>query len=286
MDFTNQPSVENEEEGEKVAYQLCDKKFLLSNIRKHIIKEHCHNKVTKCSICEQKCANKHDLKRHVKQIHMSETYKCNICHKKYKDLHNHINFFHEKIRNFQCSYCYKKFQTKNVLKSHVQSIHLGEKTNCPDCKKDISVDNFSRHVREIHKKIKKLCPNCDKEFAMSNLTRHIKAVHNNDSTKCPQCNKTITRINLLKHIKSVHNKLNVICNICNVECLYSNISVHKRKVHGLGKPVDDVTPRGPNFKLRKSYRQMLNQGEGFEKLTNGILFEDVDLEEADGGVNS
>ena len=31
---------------------------------------------------------------------------------------------------------------------------------------------------------------------------------------------------------------------------------------------------------------MLNQGEGVEKINNGIMFEDVDLEEADGGMNS
>ena len=46
-----------------------------------------------------------------------------------------------------------KFQTKKLLYNHVQSIHLGEKTNCPDCKKDISVHNFSRHVRETHERV-------------------------------------------------------------------------------------------------------------------------------------
>ena len=44
-------------------------------------------------------------------------------------------------------------------------------------------------------------------------------------------------------------------------------SVHKRKVHNIGKPIDDVTPRGPNLKLRKRYQQMQNQEEEFDKLT-------------------
>ena len=64
-----------------------------------------------------------------------------------------FQFFHEKIRNFECSYCEKKFQAKKLLYNHVQSIHLGEKTKCPDCKKDISVDNFTRHVKEFHEKV-------------------------------------------------------------------------------------------------------------------------------------
>merc|ERR1712130_558616 len=116
--------------------------------------EHCHNKVTECSLCEQKFVTKNVLKNHIKQIHLSETSTCHICHKEYKDLYHHVKYFHEKIRNYECSYCEKKFQAKKLLYNHVQSIHLGEKTNCPDCKKDISVDNFSRHVRETHERVR------------------------------------------------------------------------------------------------------------------------------------
>ena len=47
---------------------------------------------------------------------------------------------------------------------------------------------------------------------------------------------------------------------------YWDFSVHKRKVHGIGKPMDEVTPRGPNLKLRKRYQQMQNQEEEFDKL--------------------
>jgi len=253
--------------GEKVECQLCNQTFPVGNLRWHILKEHCHNKVTECSLCEQKFVTKNALKNHIKQIHLSETSTCHICHKEYKDLYHHVKYFHEKIRNYECSYCEKKFQAKKLLYNHVQSIHLGEKTNCPDCKKDISVDNFSRHVRETHERIKKPCPHCEKEFAMSNLSRHIRQVHNNESTECPDCGKALTISNLNKHIKSVHKKLKKTCDICNEEVPYSSISVHKRKVHNIGKPIDDVTPRGPNLKLRKRYQQMQNQEEEFDKLT-------------------
>merc|ERR1711925_12309 len=92
---------------------------------------------------------------------------------------------------------------------------------------------------------------------------------------CPDCGKALTISNLNKHIKSVHKKLKKTCDICNEEVPYSSISVHKRKVHNIGKPIDDVTPRGPNLKLRKRYQQMQNQEEEFDKLT-----------EDDGGDNS
>ena len=68
-----------------------------------------------------------------------------------------------------------------------------------------------------------------------------------------------------------------IFNICNLEIPYSFIFTHKRTVHHLGKPIDDVTPRVPNFKLRL----MLIQGENLDKLTEETEFEDVPLAEAD-----
>ena len=52
-----------------------------------------------------------------------------------------------------------------------------------------------------------------------------------------------------------------------LQCTIILFSVHKRKVHNIGKPIDDVTPRGPNLKLRKRYQQMQNQEEEFDKLT-------------------
>jgi len=273
--------------GEKVECQLCSKTFPVGNLRWHILKEHCHNKVTECSLCEQKFVTKNALKNHIKQIHLSETSTCHICHKEYKDLYHHVKYFHEKIRNYECSYCEKKFQAKKLLYNHVQSIHLGEKTNCPDCKKDISVDNFSRHVREFHEQVKKPCPHCERGFSMSNLSRHIRQVHNNESTECPDCGKALTISNLNKHIKSVHKKLKKTCEICNEEVPYSSISVHKRKVHNIGKPMDAVTPRGPNLKLRKKLKTEYNHEQEFNKIVGveGEMMEEgeMEIDEAEEG---
>ena len=244
---------------EDINCQLCDQTFSVANLRWHILKEHCQRKAVECSLCDQKFATKNALKSHIKATHLSETDTCSICHKEYKDLYHHVKFKHDQIRNYECSYCKKKFQAKKLLYNHVQSVHLGEKTNCPDCKKDISVDNFRRHVKEFHEGIRKPCPQCGKEFGMANQRRHIRQVHNNESTKCPDCGKAITISNLNKHIQSVHNKLKKVCGLCNEEVPYSSISVHRRRVHNMGKPVDDVTPRGPNLKLRKINQEKFDE---------------------------
>ena len=60
-----------------------------------------------------------------------------------------------------------------------------------------------------------------------------------------------------------------------------SFSVHKRKVHNIGKPIDEVTPRGPNLKLRKRYQQMQNQEEEFDKLTTPKRMK-LDSEDEDG----
>ena len=282
---------------EEVQCQLCKLNLSTSNLREHILKEHLRNKFTDCRLCEQKFANrtglknhikqmhlsktssnihrhnkfidcshceqkfakKDSLKTHIKQVHLSKTSICQICNKEYKDLYHHKKYFHEKIKNYECSYCSKKFQAQKFLFHHIQGVHLGEKTNCPDCKRDISVDNFSRHVKEVHKKIKKPCPQCGKEFSMSGVKRHIRQVHTNESRQCPDCGKYITIGNLYTHIRSVHNKLKKICDLCDKEFPFAFISVHKRKVHDMGKPIDHVTPRGPHHRPRKGHKEEFDE---------------------------
>ena len=175
--------------GKKVECQLCSKTFSMGKLRWHILKEHCRNKVVKCSLCDQNFVTKTALGNHVKQIHMSHTSTCYICRKELQDIYHHVNYFRRQIRNYKCSYCEKKFQAKKMLYNHVQSIHLREKTNCPTCKKDISVDNFNRHVREFHEKIRKTCPHCGKEYGMSNLSKHVREVHNKI---CDICNVKVS----------------------------------------------------------------------------------------------
>jgi len=239
--------------------QLCDKTFASTDLRAHVLVEHCKNKLSKCSLCDREFITKIALKKHILQVHMRETVSCHFCHKEVRDLHHHIKYFHGNKRKYLCSYCEKNFQTNTLLQAHISSVHMGKRINCPDCKKDISVDNFYRHRKEKHDQIKKACPHCKKEFGPSNLNRHIRQVHNDERSTCPECGKVLTRANLNKHIKAVHKKLKKICDICNEELPYASISVHKRKFHNIGKPINEVTPRGPNPKLKKDYRIKQNQ---------------------------
>ena len=222
------------EHGEKVECQLCNQTFPVGNLRWHILKEHCHNKVdiniisvehlntfnidfpqvTECSLCEQKFVTKNALKNHIKQVHLSETSTCHICHKEYKDLYHHVKYFHEKIRNYECSYCEKKFQAKKLLYNHVQSIHLGEKTRCPDCNKDISVDNFSRHVRETHERVGLHQSVLSPHLNLSLFRSRSPALTARRSSPCPICLDTSDKVG--------HTELRVSNILLIFVCLFSS----------------------------------------------------------------
>ena len=260
---------------ESVACQLCDKTFSVVNLRWHILKEHCHDKISECSICEKKFITKDALKVHIRQVHLNEGSACHICKETCDDLDKHIRSSHSG-KKMECPYCDSTFQGKKLLNSHIQSTHLvGEKSKCKECQKEISVDNLGRHMREQHERIKKPCPHCEKEFAMSNLARHVRQVHDNQTTQCPFCNKTLSNPNLNKHIKTIHKRLKKSCDICNEELPYSIISVHRRKAHNIGKPFNEVSPRGPNTNLRKR--------NAMKKVKNKMEMEEYYLEERKTG---
>ena len=58
--------------GEKVKCQLCGKTFPVGNLRWHIWREHCRNKVAECPLCKKKFVSKNALKNHIKQIHLPQ----------------------------------------------------------------------------------------------------------------------------------------------------------------------------------------------------------------------
>ena len=236
---------------EMVECSLCKKLVPENSLPDHILKEHCTKQTLDCELCDFVCSTRDALRYHSVKVHKDISFPCDLCKKSFKDLDSHVKYFHDKKRNFKCSYCEKAFQVNRLLDNHVKSVHHGTQINCPECNKNVSIDNFTRHRKEKHDKVKKPCPQCEKEFGMSNLSRHIKSVHNDESTKCPECDKSYSLYNLSHHIRNIHREQKKTCDICNKIVPAANVSAHKRRVHNIGRDINDVIPRGPNHKLRK-----------------------------------
>ena len=110
-------------------------------------------------------------------------------------------------------------------------------------------------------------------------------MHNDECVMCPDCGKSFGIGNLKTHIQSVHKKLKKICKVCNKG--YANISEHNRKEHGIGKPIDQVTPTGPNMKLRKEYRQSANPDQVVYYMSEGndVVKEITPNDDDEGGLD-
>jgi len=233
---------------------FCDQAFFfhdLKGLQQHIL-EH-HYQCSKCGLCEEVFASKDALKHHIRQRHLNETFSCDVCHMECQDLTFHMETFHK---------------SEAAPKKLPRQKGRGVKQTCPQCKKEISVDNFYRHVQEKHSKLRSTCPHCHKNYAPSNLKRHIRQVHNGEKARCPECEKLMTACNLNKHVKTVHMKVKTICQICDMEIPLSRISHHRRVVHNIGRPKEVVIPRTLKLKKTKSLLKMAQPAEAEEDRTS------------------
>lgn len=114
---------------------------------------------------------------------------------------------HEKVKDFECEYCSKKFSDKGDLNKHVNKIH--EEKNfgkfCKICKS--SVDDVKGHFEEVHGGLEFSCEICHMRFKrLSNLTYHKKVKHDETETKfeCTMCNKKFPYRSLLQKHQRTH----------------------------------------------------------------------------------
>ena len=66
-----------------------------------------------------------------------------------------------------CTFCDQKFESENILKEHVHSVHDGLKPHkCEDCGKSFgNISILERHLHVVHDGYKDYkCEFCDKSF--------------------------------------------------------------------------------------------------------------------------
>jgi len=191
-------------EKERERCTICKKK--VSNLKSHIKLVHDKIKDYQCPECEKNFQTRSHLKKHVSLIHLGLREECPECGKKVKDVKSHIKFSHEKVANFPCEECGKKFVTTTILKNHISSMHLKETIKCPQCSKIVSSASFSQHLRKKHSdkvKTKFVCNQCQKFFCdRTSLTKHVMHVHMEVREKCNKCG--LKTKDLKRHIKNTN----------------------------------------------------------------------------------
>ena len=86
---------------------------------------------------------------------------------------------HSEKNKFKCETCDTKLSSKQHLKIHISSIHMGSKPyKCEICKIKFSqLGSLNRHFEQTHERKEKKCTLCGKELcSKDSLDTHITVV--------------------------------------------------------------------------------------------------------------
>ena len=124
----------------------------------HIKSVHEKLKAYKCECCGKEFSQKNTLNTHLKIVHKNEKdHKCDVCEKHFsqRELKKHLKIVHflEKLNNYRCMSCEKKFGDNTSLKRHVKTVHENQRQHdCNFCGKFFGIKSgLIMHVRRIHK---------------------------------------------------------------------------------------------------------------------------------------
>lgn len=190
-----QPSPHNSE-------GLCHQMFLsCCEYSTHYRDEHTRRrKALKCQVCEKPLVENDSLYPHCCEV-------CGMSFPSTKDLKDHTQTAHIKLKPFQCNICLKRFTQQAGVQQHMR-MHSGDRPfKCTFCPKAFTQKSgLDQHLR-IHTKIKPYrCIICDKSFCQSvHLQQHMRTHTNVAPFKCGICQKRFKQSSHLNYHVKYHN---------------------------------------------------------------------------------
>ncbi|OWF45176.1 uncharacterized protein LOC110457344 [Mizuhopecten yessoensis] len=233
--------------------QHCDKKFFRRDYYlKHVCKDadgtemdvdrnaeiRAQQDKLVCHICGKNFVSSSNLNKHMK-VHGEKTCICHICSKRFhyvEYLRVHLEGFHNKKHQFQCSECGKILTSKPGLTSHVKQFHSDEKEAhpCPTCGKIFSQKgNMKTHMYSHTKERGFQCTFCTKAFKYPDQLNRHKLIHTmQNKLECDHCDKKFTKLyDLKKHFELFHSGMMYVCEVCGARTGHRHTMVrhYKRK---------------------------------------------------------
>ena len=152
----------------------------------HIDRSHSEKVKQKCTKCDYQTHMPREMRGHFRRRHTDDFKEtCHHCGEIFKVLKRHLKRTgcggEGEGEMFPCAQCYKKFNFRKGLDSHVKRTHTGIKDRkCMQCSyATYSGYNLRLHMDKIHlgkKVVKQSCQYCDK--VTTNLDYHIDIMHN------------------------------------------------------------------------------------------------------------
>ncbi|XP_045783532.1 zinc finger protein 235-like isoform X2 [Maniola jurtina] len=190
-----QPSTSNPEE-------VCHQMFLsCCEYSAHFRDEHTRRrKGSRCQVCEKFIAAYDNLTPYSCQL-------CSMVFENSKDMTEHSQTAHIKLKPFQCSVCLKRFTQQGGLQQHMRR-HTGDRPfPCTYCTKAFTQKSgLDQHLR-IHTKEKPYrCVICSKAFCQSvHLQQHMRTHTNVAPFQCGICQKRFKQSSHLNYHLRYHN---------------------------------------------------------------------------------
>ena len=259
---------EDDTNNTKTAYRCgaCGKMFIsLEFLKSHMEQTHANQKISN----EEECAeNDSDF--------VGEKYDtiiCNIngCEKTFEgkakkpQYKRHLERVHLSVKNKECPKCELKFYEQRDLNRHMEAIHLGMKTVCPEAGCSKPVVRLDQHMRMVHgagsqrmdKSTK--CPECGANFSrVYDMTRHRENVHRGvKNFRCDKCDRKFSdKRDLKRHHDAVHlnikQKKLYSCSSCDKSFKFKKqLDLHRHNEHESDNPVTLTSFKPSDIKTKE-----------------------------------
>ena len=87
-------------------------------------------KFYQCNLCEAGFEKRREYKEHAIKVHKKKRFKCKLCNDLFVSMagvRSHVSTVHEGNRPFQCDVCEQRFTDKHTMKNHKTHVHEGVK---------------------------------------------------------------------------------------------------------------------------------------------------------------
>ena len=187
----------------------------------------------KSDSCKGRKIRKYRVKNNGKICAMRFEYnelKCFICDISFRNeggLWTHVFWKHGPHQQQKCKDCDEIFDNPGQFDSHKKRVH-GQKVSCPDCGKLMFKNMLNTHIKSIHGGENYACDQCGKQFASrSYLKTHLEKKHGDETKKVFSTSKKLSSKN--------EGDLAAECDaVCRCEVKFSNVKEkidHYRVVH-------------------------------------------------------